>query len=79
MPEDCSGCCNSSRDTILVSGKLPIRLVVGHQTLDLGAQVRILHRQPVSDRDKFTSVLHSLVVNTGILDPMTEPQANTRW
>ena len=25
---------------------LPIRLVVGHQSLELGAQVRILYRQP---------------------------------
>ena len=25
---------------------MPIRLVVGHQSLELGAQVRILYRQP---------------------------------
>ena len=31
---------------------LPIRLVVGHQILDLGARVRILHRQPESMRER---------------------------
>ena len=30
------------------SEPLPIRLVVGHQILDLGARVRILHRQPTT-------------------------------
>ena len=32
------------------SEPLPIRLVVGHQILDLGARVRILHRQPTTLR-----------------------------
>ena len=34
-------------DMMMLSKTLPIRLVVGHQTLDLGARVRILHRQPL--------------------------------
>ena len=36
---------------IIPSKPLPIRLVVGHQTLDLGARVRILHRQPTNPED----------------------------
>ncbi len=35
---------------IKFSEPLPIRLVVGHQILDLGARVRILHRQPTTLR-----------------------------
>ena len=34
---------------------MPIRLVVGHQSLELGAQVRILYRQPVELRDRHSS------------------------
>ena len=30
---------------------MPIRLVVGHQSLELGAQVRILYRQPIEAHD----------------------------
>ena len=44
-------------ESVIVSESepLPIRLVVGHQTLDLGARVRILHRQPTNPEDAASS------------------------